>query len=421
MSQLWLATKPRCGLQVSKDAALRVLSIRFEPSVALYIWQSFRKGLWQAVQRPEDVISLWQAAAEVSSSSGCIAAMLADADAVSVMMDTDPLQVLSADRLMYDPYQSHSIGAQELPDVAAPIKHLLLFAQLLAVLAAAPDQPACGPMSQTKSVGLCTVIQHTTEVLAAASKLQPLSIAMPATQPQPGTQPEDIAGPQPVTLLPARHIVLLRSALLFLKLAGLTHSVKADFRGHVDPEAPAAVRALWQSLQALSESLLVHHKDADAQASYDESDEEAQGTQRLCLLLIQHLISVLRKCAKEPKAVEQAVACCHLLDSILTTSNSVRMQPATSEVLRLGRTLNVCLLWCQCVQHATWTNTKHLLIRCCSPSVFHVVHSVLLACCHIRRQHCLFLYRCYAIVGSHARDKQSPEQGCVSCPSPHDS
>ncbi len=109
------ATKPLCGLQVSKDAALSVLSIKFEPSAALYIWQSFRKGLWQAVQQPEDVISLWQTAAAVSSSSGCIAAMLADEGALSVMMDADPLQVLSAHRLMYDPYQSGSIGAKELP------------------------------------------------------------------------------------------------------------------------------------------------------------------------------------------------------------------------------------------------------------------------------------------------------------------
>ena len=167
--------------------------------------------------------SLWQAAAEVSSSSGCIAAMLADEGALSVMMDADPLQVLSAHRLMYDPYQSGSIGAQELPDVAAPIKHLLLFAQLLAVLAAAHDQPACGLMlTQMNPVDLRAVIQHQMEVLAAASNLQPLSITVSATQPQPGTQPEGIAGPQPVTPLPARRIVLLRSALLFLKLASLT-------------------------------------------------------------------------------------------------------------------------------------------------------------------------------------------------------
>ncbi len=198
-------------------------------------------------------------------------------------------------------------------------------------------------LTQMNPVDLCAVIEYETEVLAAARNLQPLSITVSATQPQPGTQPEGIAGQQPVTLLPGRHIVLLRSALLFLKLASLTHSVKADFLGHVDPEAPAAVRALWQSLQALSESLLAHHKDADTQAAYDESDEEAQGAQRLSLLLIQHLISMLQKCVKEPKAVEQAVACCHLLDSILTVSTSVYMQPAASEVLRLGKTKPECL------------------------------------------------------------------------------
>ncbi|KAL0050121.1 hypothetical protein WJX82_004735 [Trebouxia sp. C0006] len=44
-------------IEASKDP-LHVLSIKFEPSVALYIWQSFRKGLWQAVQQPEDVESI---------------------------------------------------------------------------------------------------------------------------------------------------------------------------------------------------------------------------------------------------------------------------------------------------------------------------------------------------------------------------
>jgi len=401
MSQPFPATKPPCGLQASKDP-LRVLSIKFEPSVALYIWQSFRKGLWQAVQRPEDVESLWQAAAEVSSSSGCIAAMLADEDAVSVMMDTDPLQVVSADRLMYNPYQSGSIGAKQLPDVAAPIKNLLLFAQLLAVLAAARDQPACGPMlTQMNPVDLCALIQHQMEVLASLSNLQPLSSTVSAIQPQPGTQSEGITGPQPVTPLPARRTVLLRSALLFVKLASLTQSVKADFLGHVDPEVPAAVRALWHSLQASSESLLAHHKDAEAQAAHDESDEEAQGTQRLCLLLIQHLVSMLRKCVKEPKVFEQGVACCHLLGSILTVSTSVRMQPAASELLRLGKSLNVCLLGCQCIATCHLGTDKALLDRVLQLSCFHLVHSVL-ACCHIRRQHCLFLCRCYAIVGSHA-------------------
>ncbi|KAA6429241.1 MAG: vacuolar sorting 23A [Trebouxia sp. A1-2] len=190
--------------------------------------------------------------------------MLADEDAVFFMMDADPLQVVSVDKLMYEENLG-SIGAKELPDVAAPIKHLLLFAQLLGVLAAANHKPAFGPMlTQMNPDELCAVIEHKMEVLAAASNLQPLSVTVPATQPQPGTQPEGIAGQQPLTLLPGRRIVLLRSALLFLKLASLTHNVKADFIGH---EAPAAVRALWQSLQALSESLWAHHMGADKQTA----------------------------------------------------------------------------------------------------------------------------------------------------------
>ena len=360
-----------CSLQQSRPVACRCqkshcvcLASSSSPQLPLYIWQSFRKGLWEAVQRPEDVESLWQAAAEVSSSSGCIAAMLADEDTVSVMMNTDPLQVVSADRLMYNPYQSGSIRAKQLPDVAAPIKNLLLFAQLLAVLAAARDQPAVGPgLTQMNSFDLRARIQHQMEVLASLSNLQPLSSTVSAIKPLPGTQSEGIAGPQPVSPLPARCIVLLRSALLYLKLANLTQSVKADFLGHVDPEVPAAVRALWHSLQASSESLLAHHRDAEAQAAYDESDEEAQGTQRLCLLLIQHLVPMLQKCVKEPKLFEQGVACCHLLGSILTVSTSVRMQPAASELLRLGKSLKVCLLWCQCIATCHLGTDKALLDR----------------------------------------------------------
>ena len=209
-----------CGLQVSKEATTFVLGINFEPSIALYISQSFRKGLWTAVQRPEEVTSLWQTAAEFSSTSGCIAAMLADEDAVSVMMNTNPLQVIPADRLMYSPCLSGGVGAKELPDVAAPIKHLLLFAQLLVVLAAECYQPACDTMlTEMNTVNLCAVIVHKLELLAAASNLRALSPTASATQPQLETQSEGTAGQQPVTLMPGRLIVLLRSALLILKLA----------------------------------------------------------------------------------------------------------------------------------------------------------------------------------------------------------
>ena len=80
------------------------LSVDFTPSLALYIWQSFRKGLWQAVQqcdRNADVEYVWMVAAGICSTQGCIATSMADSSAfLSALLALDPLQTFPCARLL---------------------------------------------------------------------------------------------------------------------------------------------------------------------------------------------------------------------------------------------------------------------------------------------------------------------------------
>ena len=326
-----------------------LLRITFKPSVALYLWQSFRKRLWLYVE-PDDVILLWHEAAAVSSSLGCIAATLADKEACSVMVATDPLQVLEVERLLYerpcDLDSGRNNTPSELPETDAPVKCLLLFAQLLAKLAVERDQlfPVSTSLTLWDRVSLHTYIDIHSRQLAVASSLEIMPPATPGVH-APEQQPRGIGMLAPESL-PRRHIVLLRSALLVLKLASLTHNVKADFLGHADSDIPAAVQALWRTLNSIAGSLEQKYKIAashGASAGVDESAEEAEEAQRLCLLLIQLLVPVLRQCVKEPQVRLRAAACCHLLEQLLVIPTAQQMQLLASEVIRLGKPSHVTI------------------------------------------------------------------------------
>ena len=325
-----------------------LLRITFKPSVALYIWQSFRKCLWRSVQQPDDVTFLWQEAAAVSSSLGCIAATLADKEALSVMMAADPLQGLEVHRLLYtmpcDWDSSRHNTPFELPDTDAPVKCLLLFAQLLTKLAAERNQPLPDNTSLTllDRASLRTYSIIHLRQLASASSLGPMPPATPGAEAS-GQQPGDI---DRLESMPSRHIVLLRSALLVLKLASLTHNVKADFVGHADSDIPAAVQALWQTLKSIAGCLERWHKHAaspEVSAGVVDSVEEAEEAQRLSLLLVQLLVPVLRQCVKEPQVRMRAAACCRLLEQLLGTPNVQQMQLLASEVMRLGKPSHVTI------------------------------------------------------------------------------
>ena len=265
-------------------------------------------------------------------------------------MAADPLQVLEVERLLckrpfeWDSGRNHT--PFELPETAAPVKCLLLFAQLLAKLAAERDQllPEGTSWTHWDRVSLRTCIDIRLRRLAAASSLGPMPPATSDAE-APGQQPGGIDMLVPESL-PGTHIVLLRCALLVLKLASLTHNVKADFVGHADSGIPAAVQALWQTLKSIAGCLERNYRQAASpgvSAGLVESAEEAEEAQRLSLLLIQLLVSVLRQCVKEPHLRSRAAACCRLLEQLLGTSNVQQMQLLASEVIRLGKPSHVTI------------------------------------------------------------------------------
>ena len=105
----------------------------FKPSIAFYLWQSFRKGLWQYVKRPEDASYIWQTAAVASSHSGysCIVDTL-DSTALSELLSIDPCLPISADRLLRSSYWKEGEEPPVVvPEATQPVRHLLLLAQIL--------------------------------------------------------------------------------------------------------------------------------------------------------------------------------------------------------------------------------------------------------------------------------------------------
>ena len=294
-------------MQVAGDRRVLTLYIDFTPSLALYIWQSFRKGLWQAVQHPDDVLDLWMLAADISSTQGCIAISIANSSGfLPSLLIVDPLQTFKVDRLLY---QNHDDSPEQfiLPKVSSLSRSLLLFAQLLAVVAAQRSSI----LAQDQELRRCVI----------ASKLQELtdvSCCTPIEPTDPFT-PDQTGALQPL-LKPSKHIALLRSAVLITKLAALTNHVKADVFGHVDPEMPKSVQALWRIMSYLATSILESSLESTGADSSPESANQEKEVEReeLCAALCEHLVVTLRQSLKEPQAGMQRTARLSLLTVILT-------------------------------------------------------------------------------------------------------
>ena len=113
------------------------LDMEFTPSLALYIWQSFRKApyAWGA-DWYQDVASVWAIAAQVCSTQGFIATSMASSSRfLPDILNLDPVMTFSADRLLYQ-NPSESSHPFVMPQVEPVTQNLLLFAQLLTAVAA---------------------------------------------------------------------------------------------------------------------------------------------------------------------------------------------------------------------------------------------------------------------------------------------
>ena len=304
-----------------------LINIDFTPSLALYIWQSFRKGLWQTVQHYDDVLEVWIAAAEVCSTQGCIARSIGQNSAyLPAVLAIDPLQTFPVDRLLY-------LSSDDSPDpcILPPVdplsRSVLLFAQLLNAVAA--QREFIQPTAQTG----CTEPLDSTEGCAAiASKLTQLTKISDCIPVLPTTLTlSDEAMALQSLPKPSKLVSLLRSAVLVSKLATLTFSVKADLLGHVDPDMPMAVQALWHSMRHVALSINKAITEArDTSTSLESKDEE----QTLAASLCEHLVATLRQALKESQAAMQRETCLSLLSTVLPVMSPEALR---HEVKRMGK------------------------------------------------------------------------------------
>ena len=307
----------------------------FSVSIAFYVWQSFRKGIWQSRGQSTDVKEVWRIAAEVCSTHGCIAASIANSSAfLPALLMVDPLQTLAVD--MTQQLKTTTLSNPcKLPQVKPPSQALLLFIQLLNVVAA-----ECNSVTATSTAG--TNQLHS----AIASKLQQLTnnsrcTLVLSTDP---TVQDQAGAPQPLAE-PSKRVLLLRSAVLLLKLATLTFNVKADFlpaqqvsfSSGFDFELPRAVRSLWFTMTPLAVAIIETRTDPSDATTWhrDFALEEDQ----LAAALFEHLVLALRQGVKKPSVKVMAemphtLACLRLLAAVVTIMHPKIVR---YEVKRLGR------------------------------------------------------------------------------------
>ena len=309
----------------AQDKAQRVLpiDIEFTPSLALYIWQSFRTGLRQAMQHCGDVLNVWTNAAEICSKQGCIVASITQSSTYfPALLALDPLQTFPVDRLLYMD-SSDSQHPFILPQVEPVLRSVLLFAQLLTAVVA-----DCTKVRNRHKHPTCAMAQRAA-IASRLTQLTDISRCVPVLLKD--TSPQDPTSASQAAPKPSKLVSMLRSAVLVSKLATLTFSVQADLLGHSDPEMPTAVQGLWCSMRAAALHILeVITESGGTSACSDRGDQEEQ---TLAALLCQHIVATLRQALKESQATMQRDACL-----VLLTATMGVMSPGVlrHEVKRLG-------------------------------------------------------------------------------------
>lgn len=171
------------------------------------------------------------------------------------LLAVDPLQPIPVDRLLYDDPESPQ-DVLILPQTEPLIQLLLLFAQLLAAVAAERDTIFAGLKGDTTWGNTQRVLRS-----AITIRLQQLTDISSCT---PVLLTDPIAHEEPLTR-PSKHAVILRNLVLFLKLATLTLSVKADLLDHV--QMPLLMQSLWRIILdvvgGFLEDLTVVQEDGD--------------------------------------------------------------------------------------------------------------------------------------------------------------
>ena len=241
---------------MARPQHIPTLTIDFTPSLALYIWQSFRKGPCGAVPH-YNVENVWVIAAKVCSTQGCIAASMANSSTfLPALLALDPLQTFPVDRLLYQ-NPGDSPEPSRLPQVDPLAHNLLLFAQLLVTVAAECNSIFANITATQDGKLVRSAIASRLQQLTDVSCCTPVLLTDPTTK---GVR----AAPQPSSK-PSKRVILLRSAVLISKLATLTLNVKADSLGHDEPGISILVQTLWHSMAALAICIL------------DTTDESAAG------------------------------------------------------------------------------------------------------------------------------------------------
>lgn len=329
------------GLKPQEQRVL-TLDMEFTPSLALYVWQSFRKAPYA---RHKHVANIWAIAAQVCSTQGCIATSTASSSRfLPDILNVDPLQTFSAETLLYQ-NPSESPQPFVMPQVEPWTQNLLLFAQLLTAIAAERNSllatMTAPPSSTSEDAHLRPAIASMLQTLTDVNCYTPVPLTDSADAPEPLSEPSQL-------------VVMLRRAVLILKLATLTYNVKADLLGH-DEGTPISVlsismQTLWYSMAAVTRSLLtisvaelgavdVCTPSANARGvlSLRPADKEVQ---TLCTVLIEHLLLTLRQCLKGPHAKVlsvskvQKVACLVSWEVLLPIMHPDQLGPQTK---RLGK------------------------------------------------------------------------------------
>lgn len=187
----------------------------------------------------------------------------------------------------------------------------MLFAQLLAAVAVdrssifANSAAAADRRETEESLGI-----------ALASRLGQLTSLPPVLT---DLAPHDETGlPQPLAP-PSGRVILLRSLVLFLKLATLTFNVKADrFSGQkVDSDMHPSVQALWHVTFFTAADFLDQITDVKPDGTRTAVDNGNREEQTLCVVLCEHAAATLRQALKEPGVGRPRQACLQLLTAVL--------------------------------------------------------------------------------------------------------
>ena len=316
-------------MQVAGSREALALCVEFTPSIALYIWQTFSRP--PAVPRPDGLMDVWLCASEMCCKKGCIGISMENSLTIlPALLAVDSLQAIQADRLLYG-HPSSPPDSLMLPPAEPLIRLLLLFAQLLAAVAAersailAPFTVATTVVESTYM--LKSAITTRLEQLTAISCCTPVLLADPS--------PHGVASAAPdLQTKLSKTVITLRSLVLFLKLATLTFSVKADLNSGGSVQVPLLVQGLWDIILYFAGSFLddltVEREDGSCYMKVFTSQQE----QTLCVVLCEHAAATLRQALKEPWAELPRKACLRLMAVLMM------LIPATllrSEVKRLGK------------------------------------------------------------------------------------